>query len=184
MWSPVWKAVVKKAKLQKEVSAIPVAPLAVVTNVQATAADKQVTLSWDAADGVDSYNIYYAEESFAGDIAKYMELKGGTLKSAITTSETIKDLTNDTEYYFVVTTVKGSREGKASAEVSVTTPLSVVTNVQATAAHEQVTLSWKATADDVESYNIYYAEESFSGDSANYITRKGRRPTISYYQYI
>ena len=147
-------------------------PLAVVTNVQATAADKQVTLSWDTADGVDSYNIYYAEESFVGDIAKYMELKGGTLESAITTSETINDLTNDTEYYFVVTTVKGGREGKASAEVSVTTPLSVVTNVQATAADKQVTLSWD-TADGVDSYNIYYAEQSFAGDITKYMELKG-----------
>ena len=147
-------------------------PLAVVTNVQATAADKQVTLSWDTADGVDSYNIYYAEQSFAGDITKYMELKGGTLKSAITTSETINDLTNDTEYYFVVTTVKGGREGKASAEVSVTTPLSVVTNVQATAADKQVTLSWD-TADGVDSYNIYYAEQSFAGDITKYMELKG-----------
>ena len=151
-------------------------PLAVVTNVQATAADKQVTLSWDTADGVDSYNIYYAEESFVGDIAKYMELKGGTLESDISktkTSETITDLTNDTNYYFVVTTVKGSRESKASAEVSVTTPLSVVTNVHATAADKQVALSWKATADDVDSYNIYYAEESFVGDIAKYMELKG-----------
>ena len=158
-------------------SGAPLAPLAVVTNVQATAADKQVTLSWDTANGVDSYNIYYAEESFAGDIAKYMELKGGTLKSAITTSETIKDLTNDTEYYFVVTSVQGSRESEASAEVSVTTPLAVVTNVQATAVHEQVTLSWDA-ADGVDSYNIYYAEESFADlsgdiDIDNYNKLKG-----------
>ena len=123
-------SVVKKGSRESEASdevlATPVAPLAVVTNVQATAVHEQVTLSWDTADGVDSYNIYYAEASFAdlsGGIANYMNRKGGTLQLAITnTSKAIKDLTNDTEYYFVVTSVKGDRESEDSKEVSVATP--------------------------------------------------------------
>ena len=104
-------------------SGAPATKLAVVTNIQATAVHEQVTLSWDTADDVESYNIYYAEESFSGDIANYIKPKGGTLKSAITnTSETIKGLTNDTKYYFVVTSVQGSKESEASDEVSVATP--------------------------------------------------------------
>ena len=106
-------------------SGAPATKLAVVTNIQATAVHEQVTLSWATADGVDSYNIYYAEESFSGlsgGIANYIKLNGGTLESAITnTPKTIQGLTNYIKYYFVVTSVQGSRESEASKEVSVAT---------------------------------------------------------------
>jgi hypothetical protein len=81
----------------------------------------QASLSWDSVAGATEYSLYYATESFAGlsDIANYASLANGVMLSNQTSPATIGNLSNNTTYYFVVTSGDGSTESSASSEVSV-----------------------------------------------------------------
>ena len=94
-------------------------------NLQVTPGNAQVTASWQAAINAGTYNLYYAQESFArlgNSLSGYSTLRGGTRVSNITgASHTVTGLTNGTRYYFVVTVDDASgQEGAASAEVFAT----------------------------------------------------------------
>jgi hypothetical protein len=85
----------------------------VPTGLSATAAAAQVTLSWNAASGANSYNV------------KISTTNGGpytTVTNVATTSFINTGLTNGTTYYYVVSAV-GVVEGANSSQVSAT-PLS------------------------------------------------------------
>jgi len=82
--------------------------------------NKKVTLSWDSVSRADTYNIYYAKQTFANidDLSNYASLTGGTLIPNLTGASKEITLTNGTKYYFVVTALKGNKESGVSNEVN------------------------------------------------------------------
>jgi len=93
-----------------------------VSNVKAVAGDKMVTLSWDAATdnvGVTGYKIFYGTASVSSDTASYTK---GPIDVKNVLTYDIKDLVNDTTYYFAVTAydAAGNESEFYSTEVSAT----------------------------------------------------------------
>jgi fibronectin type 3 domain-containing protein len=89
------------------------------TGVTATAADSQVTVSWNPSSGATSYNLYRATTSHRETL----------YQSGITTT-TFSDtgLIDGTTYYYEVSAVNGSGETALSSEVQATpNPPSIVT---------------------------------------------------------
>lgn len=135
---------------------VPAAP----TGVLATGGTKQVTVSWPAASGATSHNIYW---STTAGVTKTT----GT-KIAGATSPTVHNgLTDATTYYYIVTAVNSAGEGVPSVQVAATTLASTPapttpsapTGVGATGGANQVTLSWSAVV-GATSYNVYWSTTS------------------------
>ncbi len=136
------------------VSGTPKAPVVIPekpTNVKATAGDKQVTLTWTAAAGAESYTIY-----------KYENSKYTKINSTAKTTYTVTGLTNGTAYKFLVRAFNeaGGNSFTLADLVSATPKAPVASvpakpaNVKATAGDKQVTLSWTAST-GATSYTIY-----------------------------
>jgi fibronectin type 3 domain-containing protein len=109
-----------------EVSAAPTAPAtppATPTGLQATGGNAQVSLSWTASAGADSYNL------------KRSTTNGGPYSTAVAsptaTSYTDTSLTNSTTYYYVVSAVNTAGQSANSAQASAT-PASPTANVTIT----------------------------------------------------
>ncbi|MFQ5597123.1 MAG: fibronectin type III domain-containing protein [Nitrospiria bacterium] len=81
-------------------------------NVQATAGNGKVTISWDAVAGATSYNLYW--NTTGGVTTADNQITG------VTSPHIHTGLTNGTTYYYIVTAVTASGEGPPSAEVSAT----------------------------------------------------------------
>ena len=87
------------------------------SGVSATAGEKQVTLSWNAAEKATSYNIYWSKSA---DVSR----KSGTQIPGIAgTSYTHSQLAWNTTHYYVVTAVNSHGESSDSERVSATTPV-------------------------------------------------------------
>ncbi len=86
---------------------VPSAP----TGVAATAGNGQVTISWTAATGATSYNIYWSTTS---GVTKTT----GTKISNVTSPYTHTGLTNGTTYYHVVSAVNSYGESAESSQIS------------------------------------------------------------------
>jgi hypothetical protein len=87
----------------------PVTPI----NVNASAGDSMVSISWEAVSGADSYNIYWLN-------ARGVSKTNGT---KIQSSARILDhtgLTNSMTYYYVVSAINSHGESEESIEVSAT----------------------------------------------------------------
>ena len=112
------------------------------TNVKATAGDKQVTLTWTAAEGAASYTIYRC------DSGKYTKINSTTK-----TTYTVTGLTNGTTYKFLVRAFN-SAGGSAfsTANLVSATPKAAVTaapakpTVSANVQDKVVTFSWNAVS--------------------------------------
>lgn len=128
--------------------AVPGAP----ENIQASAGENEVVVSWSPVRGATSYNIYWnttgnvttADEVIINASSPYNHL----------------GLTNATTYHYVVTAVNIEGESAPSIEASTTPqdlsgPPSAPGNVQAIAKDGQVTLSW-APISGATTYNIYW----------------------------
>ncbi|HWR56871.1 MAG TPA: S-layer homology domain-containing protein, partial [Negativicutes bacterium] len=88
------------------------APL-VPTNLSAAAGNGQITLTWSAATGAASYNVYMGTAAGAYNTTP--------LATGITsTTYTATSLTNGTAYYFAVTAVNPAGESEKSEEASAT----------------------------------------------------------------
>jgi formylglycine-generating enzyme required for sulfatase activity len=152
--------------------ALPSAP----TGVEATAGDGNVTISWQAASGAASYNIYLAEES--GVTAdNYEDLAGGAMAPGVESPYVVDNLSNGVTHYFVVTAVTSAGEGPHSAEVDAMPQSSAVTpaaptNVKATAGDGQVTLSWDPV-EGVSYYRIYIGNAPGVDNEVNNISMTG-----------
>ena len=149
---------------------VPAAP----TNLTAAAGNTQVALSWSAAAGATSYNIYRSTTSGT-------EVKIATNPATITTTSYIDTgLTNGTTYYYKVTAVNSAGESGLSGEVSAKPVLTVPaapTNLTAAAGNTQVALSWSA-ATGATSYNIY--RSTTSGTEVKIATNPVTITTASY----
>lgn len=88
-------------------------------NLTAIAEYTKVNLNWDVVSSA-TYDVYYAKETFSGvNIANYASLNDGTLLQNIATiTKEITSLTNNTQYYFVVTANKDTFESDKSNEVT------------------------------------------------------------------
>lgn len=88
-----------ESALSEEISATPIGAPA---NLVATPADSSVTLTWQNVEGV-TYNVYVSTN--AGQA-----FPNGTKYTSVTSPHTVSALNNNTTYYFVVTSNKGSAE--------------------------------------------------------------------------
>ncbi|MDA8082239.1 MAG: fibronectin type III domain-containing protein [Nitrospiraceae bacterium] len=126
-------------------------------NVTATSGNGTVTIKWDASSGAASYNIYYSVQS---GVTK----KSGVQIAGVTSPYVVSGLSNDTQYYFVVTADSSSGESVESAQVSaiptalIQVPATPV-NVTATPLDGAAIISWSLSS-GATSYNIYYATVS------------------------
>ena len=84
-----------------------------VTGLNVTPLVRGVQLSWNAANGTDSYNLYWSTSTGVNP-------QTGTRIAGVTSPHTLSSLAAGTAHYFVVTAVNAGGEGQASAEVSAT----------------------------------------------------------------
>jgi pectate lyase/pectin methylesterase-like acyl-CoA thioesterase len=136
-----------------EVNATPIA-IDAPTNLQATAGNAKVDLSWDAVSGATGYKV--KRSTSAG--GPYTEV--GTATEVSFTDNTAA---NGTTYYYVVTAMKSTSESLNSNQVSAT-PIAPAlpaapTGLAALANDGQITITWKAVL-GADSYNVKRSETS------------------------
>ena len=155
--------------------AVPAAP----SNLQASAGDGQVTLSW--ADPDDTTITGYQVSSDDG--TSYSAISGS---DANTISHTVDDLTNGTEYSFKVRAVNVSGTG-APATVTATPLFAAPRNLGVTVGDEQVELRWADPDNDsIDSYEVSsdggtsYSEISGSDEDTTSHTVTGLTNGTSY----
>ena len=140
-----------------EVSAKPVAPAppppapptTAPTNLTATGGNTQIALSWTAATGATSYNVYRGTAANA-------QATTPIATNITTTTFNNTGLTNGTVYFYKVTGVNAGGLGPASAEASAT-PAGIPvapTLMTAVAGDGMVTLSWTAV-NGAATYRVY-----------------------------
>jgi fibronectin type 3 domain-containing protein len=135
-----------------EVSATPTAPASaphVPGNLQASAGNAQVSLSWSASTGATTYNVKRSTTS-GGPYTK--------ISSPTSTTFTDTGLANGTKYFYVVSAQNASGESANSTEANATpsapaTVPPVPANLAATPGNAQVSLSWSAST-GATSYNV------------------------------
>ena len=152
----------------------PVMPITVPappTGVNAVGGSGQVTVTWTAATGSTSYNIYRSTSHGS---------QGTKIGASATTSYTDTTVVNGTTYYYEVTAANAAGEGPVSAQSTGVTPVMPITvpapptGVNAVAGSGQVTVTWTAATGST-SYNIYRSTSQGSQG-----TKIGASATTSY----
>jgi len=130
--------------------------------VKATAGADQVSLSWTAATGADSYQVFVGTQS-GGEAAQ------ATLTGVGGTSATVTGLASGTTYFFTVRAVSGKLLSFASSEVSAAPEaLEPPTQLTATAGNGSIGLNWTAAA-GVGSYSVFMGTTA-GGESATAVS--------------
>ncbi len=128
-------------------------PPAAPTGVTATPGNAQATISWSAASGATSYNLYWSTTAGVTPAT-------GTKIAGATSPYVQTGLANGTTYYYVVTAVNANGESTASTQVSAqpaaTPPPAAPTGVTAAPGNAQVAVSWNAVS-GATSYNLYWS---------------------------
>ncbi|MGH9200130.1 MAG: fibronectin type III domain-containing protein [Vicinamibacterales bacterium] len=142
---------------------VPAAP----TNLLATGGNAQVSLTWNASSGADTYRVHRSTVS-GGPYA--------TIASNITTTGYVDStVTNGTTYYYVVSAVNAAGEGPDSTQASATPQAPTVppapTGLTASAGKKKVTLSWNPVS-GATSYTVKRSTVS-GGPYANVATVTG-----------
>ncbi len=93
------------------------------SNLNVVESGSKLKFTWTASVGADKYNLYYAEQSFAGisNVANYASLTGGVMVADISGTQKELDVVTfkgNTTYYFVVTAKSGTEESGVSDEKS------------------------------------------------------------------
>ncbi|MBA5248750.1 MAG: BspA family leucine-rich repeat surface protein, partial [Gammaproteobacteria bacterium] len=120
-------------------------------NIQYNPGNSNISLSWDSNSDT-TYKVYWhtspnvSESNYLGS------------QSTSTNSVNIANLTNDTQYYFVVTAIKNGEESAISTKVS-TTPTNVI-------ADGSFITTWETTSPE-ERIHINGLDE-FNGETSNY----------------
>lgn len=148
-----------KASAESTVEVIVPAP----SGLQATPGNAKVDLSWNAvnATGVTGYNVYRSTDPNT-PAAAWTKV---TPSPVAATSYAVTELTNNTTYYFAVTSVTTGDESAFSSTASAkpvqpadTTPPGVPANVQAAPGDGSAQVSWNAVvAGDLAGYRVYQA---------------------------
>lgn len=143
--------------LSAEVTAVPranaTAPDA-PASMTAVAGDGRVTITWRPVPGATRYTVYR-------DTSPGVRPSLSTVVGEGNSPYVDHDVTNDINYYYVVTAWLADVQGPPSAEVSATptastSPLTAPQNLAAAAANGSVTLSWD-TVPSAESYTLYWS---------------------------
>ena len=131
-------------------------------NVEATADDGNVSLTWGNVSTATSYKIYYSTNSGAGtssDNSVSFTADMDEDSSDSTSTYTITGLSNGTTYYFVVTAIDAEGdESPASPQANARPVLPLPSNFAATVVDGEVRLTW--TADNSLTYEIYRTTDS------------------------
>lgn len=125
------------------------------SNLQATAGNAQVSLTWNATMGATSYSVKRATTN-GGPYTQIATPSGATY--------TDSGLTNGTTYYYVVAAVNaaGTSGNSAQASAMPTAPVNVPagpSGLSATAGNAQVSLTWTASS-GATSYHVKRATTS------------------------
>jgi fibronectin type 3 domain-containing protein len=146
-------------------TAVAVAGPPAPTGVSASVADAQVTVSWNAVTGASSYNVYRSDSQ----TGTYTKL------GAPTTASYVDTITATGTYYYKVSAMSASDfESALSTPTTVMAGPAVPTNITASAADAQVTVSWTAVT-GASSYNVYRS----TSQTGTY-TKLGAPTTTSY----
>jgi len=113
--------------------------------VTATPGDGRITVSWEAATGATSYDLYWS------DLPGVAGTSSSTRVSGVASPYTVGDLTPLQSYYFVVTANHPTGGTGYSNEVTAS-PSGVV----ATGSNQAITVSWSPVP-GATSYNIYWS---------------------------
>ena len=155
-----------------EVSATPqVAAPDTPRELKLTAGNAQVMATWTASSRATSYTLYYSQSS----ITDINDASSVTAVANITgTSHTVRELSNGTEYYFVVTASNPGGPSAVSNQPSATplAPPGAPSGLSLTAGNGQVAASWTAGTGVSSNYTLYYATSSF-GEITDPATKTG-----------
>ena len=128
------------------------------TNVLASPADSQATVSWTAPSNGGSAITSYNVTSSPGGITKNVTAPAGSTNVPTTTAVT--GLTNGTSYTFTVIASNAIGSGPASTASAAVTPFGkpgTPTNVAGTPGNKQVTVTWTAPSSNgaiIDSYTV------------------------------
>ncbi len=130
--------------------------LASPSGLSATPEDGSTQLSWEAAGGADTYNVYRSTSSG-------VDASSDPLGTGISSTEYADESAqNGTEYFYVVTAVaSGDRESDASGEVEAI-PFAAPSGLEGTSRDSEVALSWQGAA-GADTYNVYRSTSSTDG---------------------
>ena len=152
-----------ESAVSREVSATPqVAAPDTPRELKLTAGNAQVTATWTASSRAATYTLYRSESSFEG--VTDLTAAGITrVENIIGTSQTVSELNNGTQYYFVVTAHNPGGRSAVSNQASATplAPPGTPTGLSLTAGDGRVTASWTAGTGVSTTYTLYYATSSF-----------------------
>lgn len=127
--------------------------LASPSGLSATPGDGTTQLSWEAAGGADTYNVY---RSTSSGVDASSDPLGAGISSTEYADESAQ---NGTEYFYVVTAAaSGDRESDPSGEVSAV-PFAAPSGLEGTSRDSEVALSWQG-ADGADTYNVYRSTSS------------------------
>jgi hypothetical protein len=147
----------------------PETPLSAPLNVRLFAAERQLTVTWDAASGAESYEVYYgsAEATSDGATPPSLPAAGSNVEYFGKSAAMISSLTNGTTYYVWVKAVNSKEEAWSQA-VSATpqipvTPPETPQNVRVTGLNKELLVSWD-TAGGAVTYEIYLGADSASAE--------------------
>ncbi|CAM3437856.1 cellulose 1,4-beta-cellobiosidase [Salinibacter ruber] len=130
--------------------------LASPSGLSATPGDGTTQLSWEAAGGADTYNVY---RSISSGVDASSDPLGAGISSTEYADESAQ---NGTEYFYVVTAAaSGDRESDPSGEVSAV-PFAAPSGLEGTSRDSEVALSWDA-AGGADTYNVYRSTSSTDG---------------------
>ena len=128
--------------------AVPAQP----TNLEATAGDRQVTLSWDNPRDASITRWEYQQEDDSGQVSSWTTIPRST---ASTTTYTVSSLNNGTEYTFKVRAVNVTGNGMASTTATATpessAPLAPVL-IYATSPNGYLKLNWTHAGTDADDF--------------------------------
>jgi fibronectin type 3 domain-containing protein len=154
----------------------PALPPAAPGEPSVTPADEQLTVSWTAVPGAQSYEVWYGEGASLNLASKGKE-------NLTDVNTIISDLTNGTTYYVWVKAVNaaGASEPSARAEGTPREAKSVPDAPaikQVIPGDESLTVNWN-TVDDAKSYEVYYGEDNSFDKAKQYSTVMNPMDTIT-----
>ena len=123
----------------------------VLTGLNATIGDRQITLSWANADNTAITRYQFRQKAGTGNYSSWTDI---TNSSATTTTHTVTRLTNGTAYSFQVRARAGTVDGAASAEVSAIPRVPEITITGGTTVTEGMAAVFTFNASPVPASNL------------------------------